>query len=46
MVPIRLQKIEFVSVVKFFTLASLVFDETWCVQVTTYRVYDYQIWRL
>ena len=46
MVPIRLQKIEVESVTKFFTLASLVFGETWCVQVTTYRVCDYQIRRL
>ena len=46
MVPIRLQKIDFESVVKLFTLASLVFDEIQCVQVTTYRVYGYQIRRL
>ena len=46
MILIRLQKIEFANVVKFFTLASLVVDETWCVQVTTYKVYDHQIRRL
>ena len=46
MVPIRLQKIWFESIIKFFTLASLVFNETWFVQVAIYKEYDYQIRRL
>ena len=32
MVLIRLQKVEFESVLQFFALASFVFDETWYVQ--------------
>ena len=46
MVLIRLQKVEFESALQFFALASFVFDETWCVQVTSCRVYDHQIRRL
>ena len=46
MVLIRLQKVEFESVLQFFALASFVFDETWCVQVTSCKVYDHQIRRL
>ena len=30
----------------FFVLASFVFDETWCVQITNCKVYDHQIRRL
>ena len=40
MVLIRLQKVEFESVLQFFALASFVFDETWCVQVTSCKVYE------
>ena len=46
MVLIRLQEVEFESVLQFVALASFVFDETWCVQVTTCQVYDHQIRRL
>ena len=45
MVLIRLQKVEFESVLQFFALASFVFDETWYVQVTNCKVYDHQIRR-
>ena len=46
MVLIRLQKVEFESVLQVFALTSLIFDETWCVQVTSCKVYDHQIRRL
>ena len=46
MVLIRSQKVEFESVLQSFALGSFVFDETWCVQVTSCKVYDYQIRRL
>ena len=46
MVLIRLQEVELESVLQFFALASLVFDETWWVQVTSCKVYDHQIRRL
>ena len=41
MVLIRLQEVEFESVLHLFALASLVFDETGCVQVTSCKVYDH-----
>ena len=46
MVLIRLEKVEFESVLQFFTLASFVFDEILCVQVNSCKVYDHQIRRL
>ena len=38
-VTIKLRKLEFSKVIQFVTLGSLVLNETWHVQVTSYKVY-------